>query len=116
LSCGAFDVKDSTCTPLAIQKLIARGLLISLLYYAMLACVKNYRVHRHLAVLNEHRRNALKTFGRFIAAVGADDETRGAVLLATTQAIFAPAPSGYLGTDEPDPTPMRVAEMIKSLK
>jgi len=75
------------------RQLGAEILVISLFSYVVVWCAKNFRAARHNAIVNRHRHNALATFERFVAGL-ADEETKNAVLLQATQAIFAPQPSG----------------------
>lgn len=96
-----------------IQRIIAKVAAISILYYAALWSAKNYRTHRHLAVLNAHRQSALKTFDAFIKAASGDEQTKNAVLLEATRCIFAPANTGYLGKDDDDAPSNRIIEIFK---
>ena len=101
-----------------ISAIAAKLVIISGLYYLLVACVKNYRAHRHLAVSYEQRKNSIGTFQAFVDAakdIKDNDETRKAILLATTSAIFTPVATGY-STDQPDPTPMQAVEVIKAKK
>ena len=107
-----FGVKEgaTSFSPFVIQNLVAKAIIVSVVYYALLQCLKNYRVHRHLTVMNEHRRNALKTFEAFVAAAK-DDTTKAAVLLETTKAIFAPSATGYTGADD-EVAPTKLLELL----
>jgi len=67
-----------------VQRIIAKLIVLSSLYYGAVWSAKNYRIHRHLSVVNMHRHNALKTFEAFIKAASGDPETKSAVLLETT--------------------------------
>ena len=58
--------------------------------------IKNYTAEKHLETINRHRQNALATFEAFAEAAGENRETRDAVLLASTDAIFDANQSGYL--------------------
>jgi hypothetical protein len=75
---------------------------------------KNYRTHRHLVVVNQHRQSALRTFEAFIKAASGDDQTKNAVLLEATRCIFAPANTGYLGGEEENPS-NRIIEIFKTV-
>ncbi|MCW3996671.1 MAG: hypothetical protein NWE98_11065 [Candidatus Bathyarchaeota archaeon] len=99
--------------PSTIQRIITKLIVISILYYGALWASRNYRAHRHLAVVNKHRQSALSTFETFVNAA-ADQQTKNAVLLEATHCIFSPAVSGYLGADEENPS-NRVIEILKTV-
>jgi hypothetical protein len=95
----------------AIQRIVAKLVFLSALYFALLAVSRNYRAHRHLAVLNEHRATALKTFETFVKGAS-DDQTKNAVLLEATRCVFASAASGYLSGEDDNPQ-NRIIEVLK---
>ena len=81
-----------------LQNIFTKGFLLSLIYLVLNRSIKNYTAEKHLEVVNRHRRNALRTFNAFVSAAGENQETRDAVLLAATNAIFDVNQSGYLST------------------
>jgi hypothetical protein len=97
-----------------IQKIIARLVIVSILYYGVVWSAKNYKALRHLSVLNSHRQNALQTFESFVEGAGGDEQTKNAVLLEATHCIFSPANTGYLGAEEDNPT-SRIDEILKTV-
>lgn len=105
---GAFN------EPATIQRLITKILIASILYYAAIWAAKNYKTHRHLAVVSLHRQSALKTFEAFVKASSNDEQTKNAVLLEATRCIFAPSNTGYLGPDEENPS-SRIIEIVKNI-
>jgi hypothetical protein len=104
------ELKDAAI----IQKILARLVIISILYFGVIWFIKNYRAHRHLSVLNSHRQNALETFESFVEGAGGDEQTKNAVLLEATHCIFSPANTGYLGADEENPA-SRIVEILKTV-
>jgi hypothetical protein len=72
-----------------IQKIVARVVIISILYFSVIWSAKNYKAHRHLSVLNAHRQNALQTFESFVEGAGGDEQTKSAVLLKRQLHFFA---------------------------
>ncbi len=76
-------------------------ILISLGYLALYQCLKNYHIHRHLAVSNKHRHNTLNVYQTIGNA--AEGETQQAILREAAKAIFEPVNSGYLDADGPAP-------------
>ena len=81
-----------------LQHIFTKGFLLSLIYLVLNRSIKNYTAHKHLEVINRHRQNALETFDAFVSAAEGNRETRDAVLLAATNAIFDADQSGYLST------------------
>jgi hypothetical protein len=68
-----------------------------------------------LIEVNEHRVNALKTFGAFVEASKGDEAIRNAVLLETTRSILAIQPNGYLEAgSESGEAVSRVIEVVKT--
>ncbi len=101
----------------ALQNLFAKGLLLSPIYLWLNRSIKNYTAQKHLEVINTHRQNALATFDTFVAAAGDNRETRDAVLLAATEAIFDANQTGYLptkvtGPDSRSPVQQVIREII----
>lgn len=93
----------------ATTKLIVLGLLFS----ATIWCGRLYKATKHQAAVNEFRANGLKSFQAFVAATD-DDATRNAVLLETTRAIFAHAPTGLIDAKAGDSEgSVRVVEVAK---
>jgi hypothetical protein len=89
-------------TGLTIQLTIAKLIVFSLLFSAVLWASRIYRSHRHNYVINKHRQNALSTFEVFVKAASADEQTKNAVLLQATQCIFSAQNTGYLGSPDKD--------------
>ena len=79
-----------------LQNVFTKGFLLTLIYFILNRSVKNYAAQKHLEIVNRHRQNALDTFNEFLEASGDNQETRDAVLLAATNAIFDANQSGYL--------------------
>ena len=80
-----------------LQNVFTKGFLLTLIYLVLNRSIKNYTAQKHLEVVNRHRQNALDTFEDFLDASD-DQETRNAVLLTATNAIFDANQSGYLST------------------
>lgn len=79
-----------------LQNVFTKGFLLTLIYFVLNRSNKNYTAHKHLEIVNRHRQNALDTFDDFVESAGENQETRDAVLLAATNAIFDANQSGYL--------------------
>lgn len=96
----------------AVQVGIAKLALLSLLYFGIVFCSRNYRAHQHNLTVNRHRQNALSTFETFVKAA-AESQTKDGVLLYAAQSIFAPQNTGYSGKDSEPPTAPQVLEIIR---
>ena len=97
-----------------VQLAIAKFIIFSVMFSAVLWAARIYRAHRHNYVINKHRQNALSTFEAFAKAAG-DSETKNAVLLQATQCIFSPQSTGYLGQEKDSEGHSSILEIIRSL-
>ena len=100
-----------------LQNLFTKGFLLSPIYVWLNRSIKNYTAQKHLEVTNTHRQNALETFDTFVAAAEGNRETRDAVLLSATEAIFDANQTGYLstkssGADSRSPVQQVIREII----
>lgn len=64
---------------------------------------KNFLNHKHNAIVNKHRQNALMTHTALVEASG-DEGVRDAVLLQAANCIFSPQSTGYTQTGESEAT------------
>ena len=97
---GILDVLklEGTKWTVVLQNIFKKGSVLTLFYFALNRSIKNYTAQKHLETVNRHRENALGTFTRFVSEAEESRETRDAVLLAATNAIFYVNESGYLST------------------
>ena len=100
-----------------LQNLFTKGFVLSPIYVWLNRSIKNYTAQKHLEVINTHRQNALETFDTFVAAAGDNRETRDAVLLSATDAIFDANQTGYLSAkgsspDSKSPVQQVIREII----
>lgn len=77
------------------QAAITRVLIVTVLGYALFFCARNYAAHRHNAIVNRHRKNALSTYIALVEA-NSTPENRDIVLAQAARCIFAPQESGYV--------------------
>ena len=106
------QIKDLTI-PQTIQLAITKILVFSVLYYATVWCGKNYRSHLHNYITNKHRQNSLSTFQAFVKASD-DAQTKNAVLLRATEAIFIGGHSGFVSNEQESSGTPQILEIIKS--
>jgi hypothetical protein len=98
----------------SIQLGVAKLFLFSLLVGGIIWCGRNYRAHRHNYVVNKHRQNALSTFDTFVNSAQ-DQQTKSAVLLQATQAIFVPQPTGYISQEGESGSLPQVFEIVRNV-
>ena len=104
---------------ITVRVMITRLLVFAVLGYALFFCARNYTAHRHNAVVNRHRRNALATY-RMLARANANPESADIILTQAARFIYAPQDSGYGrggGADGGDvsvfETVRRAADLVK---
>ncbi|WP_150302903.1 hypothetical protein [Pseudomonas saliphila] len=85
----------------AIQLSISKFLIFSVMAYMLFLSAKNFLNHKHNAIVNKHRQNALMTHGALVEASG-DEGVRDAVLLQAASCIFSPQSTGYAVSGEND--------------
>lgn len=107
-----FEVKDNLQ---GIQVITAKVVILSLFVTATIWCAKNYRILKHLSSFNNHRALSLRTLQAFVKAA-LEDQTRDAVLLEATRAVFTNGATGYLGgKDDSGGSQLTVVEMAKNI-
>ena len=114
LSLVCKPISDDAKSGTIAQYAITRAALLVLASYAIVWCSRNYRAHRHLAVMNRHRKTALATFETFIDST-THAETRNAVLLETTRSIFSSGSTGYIVSEaDGGGGPESVVQIVKA--
>lgn len=78
----------------AVQLALSKVLLFAVITYMLVLSAKNFMNHRHNAVVNKHRQNALMTH-RALVEGAADGGMRDAVMVHAASCIFSPQPTGY---------------------
>ena len=98
-----------------VQFTITKVVVLTALFYGLSITNRNYKAHKHNAIMNKHRQNALTTFETFSGAASADDQTKNAVLLETTHSIFSNQQTGYLKTEGESESNNKIIEIIKGV-
>jgi hypothetical protein len=101
-------------TTQGIQLAISKVIIFSVLFFGLISSSRIYRSHSHNYVINKHRQNALSTFEAF-AKSAADDQTKSAVLLQTTQCIFSPQHTGYISQESDSSSYSPIVEIIRGI-
>jgi hypothetical protein len=110
-----FIPPHDTATISLIQFTVTKIVLLSVLFYGLAICTRNYKAHKHNSILNKHRQNALNTFETFSKAAGSDIQTKSAVLLEATHTIFSNQQTGYLNNDNDSDSPNKIIEIFKNV-
>jgi len=98
-----------------VQINISKVLLITVLFYGLAICNKNYKSSKHHEILNMHRSNALASFQAFAESPSADSDTKNAVLLEATKTIYGIQQTGYVPAENDD-SPNKVVELIQTIQ
>lgn len=77
-----------------LQLISSKILIFSVLAYMLLLAARNYSTHKHNAVVNRHRQNALLTYRAIVEAAG-EKGTEDIVLAHAASCIFAPQETGF---------------------
>jgi len=77
------------------QLVSSKILIFGVISYIMFLAAKNFLSHKHNAIVNKHRQNALMTFKVLIDA-GISQESKDIVLTHASACIFSPQETGYI--------------------
>ena len=76
---------------------VSKILIFSVISFILYLSARNFLSHKHNAVVNRHRQNALMTYKALVEAAGEKQQASEAVLLHAAACIYAPQPTGYAG-------------------
>ena len=79
----------------SVQLVSSKILIFGVISYIMFLAAKNFLSHKHNAIVNKHRQNALMTFKVLIDA-GISQESKDIVLTHASACIFSPQETGYI--------------------
>jgi hypothetical protein len=80
--------------PEAINFIASKILIFAVLTYMLILSARNFLSHKHNAVVNKHRQNALVTFKALVDA-SQGKETQDIILSHASSCIFSPQDTGY---------------------
>lgn len=80
----------------AWQAVLGRAAVLVVLSYATVTAVRMYRSNAHLAAVNRHREDALRTFNAFVDGTESRD-IKDKILLAAAHAAFGQTSTGLVG-------------------
>ena len=97
-----------------IQTVAAKLVILTMFVTGTMWCGRQYKALKHLATLNRHRSLSLRTLKAFSAAAS-DEQTKNAVLIEVTRAVFQANQTGYLDGQSGDESPTKIVEIAKVL-
>jgi len=95
-----------------VQLAISKVLVFGVISYMLYLCARNFLSHKHNAVVNRHRQNALMTY-RALVEAGQEPSGQDTVLNHAAACIFSPQPTGYAGQqDGQAPSAKSIVELM----
>ncbi|OVE74485.1 hypothetical protein BVX94_00105 [bacterium B17] len=96
----------------SIQLAVSKGLIFAVISYMLYLSAKNFLAHKHNAIVNKHRQNALMTYTAILNA-SKSLEQKEIILNHASACIFGPQSTGYAKTDGGDaPSAKSVVELL----
>lgn len=95
-----------------LQVFFAKILLLSFFSVIFYQIVKNYNANMHLATLNRHRENSLKSFRSFVESTD-NPSIKDVVLIQATKAIFEAGDTGYISNKGESVTSMDTIKIVE---
>lgn len=83
-----------TSTYDSVQLTVSKALIFATIFFMLVLCARNYLAHRHNAVVNKHRQNALATYTAIVKAANVPTNS-DIVLNKAADCIFTPQSTGY---------------------
>ncbi|HEC13756.1 MAG TPA: hypothetical protein ENI80_11025 [Acidiferrobacteraceae bacterium] len=79
-----------------VQMAVSKILIFSVISFILYLSSRNFLSHKHNAVVNRHRQNALMTYKTLVEAAGEKQQSSDAVLMHAAACIYAPQSTGYI--------------------
>lgn len=99
--------------PRILQISIFKLVLLSIIYLLIYQTIKNYKINRHLYVLNKHRQLTLTVYPLMVNATN-NQEQANTIVGQAAKAIFDPGTTGYLDPDD-DQNPINLTGIINKI-
>lgn len=93
-----------------VQLAVGKILVFTTIAYFLILSAKNYIAHRHNAVVNKHRQNALVTYRALVEAAG-DETNRDIVLTKAAECIFGPQATGFSKSEGGEAGPISMVSL-----
>lgn len=98
-----------------VQLALSKALAFIVLAFLLVLCARNFFSHKHNAIVNKHRQNALLTFKALVDAAGSE-ERRDVILTYAAACIFSPQETGYAkGSSPPPDMPLNIIQALPKL-
>lgn len=98
----------------AVQLALSKILIFAVIAYMLFHCARTTLAHRHNAVVNHHRENALLTFNA-LSSAAAEPDKRDIVLTHAASCIFSPQETGYTKQSGVQGSAVQVVEALPRL-
>jgi len=92
---------------------IMSALIVSILSYSIVLCVRSYFAEKHNELINKHKANCLETYNTFIDS--APEDVKSSILLHATQTIFSHQSPGFLSKEALNQSPNPIMEIIRNV-
>lgn len=87
-----------------VPVLVTKVMLASLIIYFIVFCFRQYSIYKHLAIVNQQKKNAFNSYTLFAAAVGEKDlEAKKILLMSLARTIHESINSGFLPSKQSEP-------------
>lgn len=86
-----------------VQLAISKILVFSVIAYMLFLSARNFLGHKHNAIVNKHRQNALMTHKALIEAAS-DSGVRDTIMVQAANCIFSPQNTGYIAGNSSEQT------------
>lgn len=116
VSCIIYTFKDTKTDPVVWgYSEIGHIVLLIVLGYAIIFCVKNYHAEKHNEIINKHKARSLDTYPALSGGT-ADEVAKAQILVQACASIFANSATGFnKGQEMPLPSPtIEVARQVTS--
>lgn len=88
-------------------------LIVSILSYSIVLCVRSYFAEKHNELINQHKANCLETYNTFIDS--APEDVKSSILMHATQTIFSHQSPGFLSKEALNQSPSPIMEIVRSV-
>lgn len=96
----------------AVQLAISKVLIFGVITFVLVLFARNFLSHKHNAIVNKHRQNALMTH-RALVEAATESGVRDAIMVQAASCIFTPQQTGYTaGHDGDSGSPKSVVEIL----
>ncbi|MEX1199030.1 MAG: hypothetical protein WEB57_14360 [Pseudohongiellaceae bacterium] len=95
-----------------VQLAVSKILIFAVLSYVLFLFAKNFLSHKHNAIVNRHRQNALMTYKSLVEAAGDNQQASDAVLIHAAACIYSPQATGYTNSGSGGQNARSIVELL----